>query len=208
MAIPPTAAGGAVQDALPLLDQFSRASALVGVGVFSVPTTEDVRARIGQILDAERTEEVVVSAAAAGAPWRAADSGPGPRRWVARSVDCHDPSDRVMSAGAGITTADAAIADTGTLVVFTSPEQHRLDSLVPPVHIALLRERDLVRGLADLFPALLAEGRFSQHAAITFITGPSRTADIELTLTIGVHGPRKVYVVVLRDDKARKVGPL
>jgi L-lactate dehydrogenase complex protein LldG len=198
-AVPP-AAEGSVQDALPLLDQFSRASALVGVRVFTVRTTEDARARVEQILDAECTEEVVVSAAAAAAPWRVADGRPGPRRWFERSVDCHDSSDHVMSAGAGVTTADAAIADTGTLVVFASPVQHRLDSLVPPVHVALLRERDIVRGLADLFPALTAEGRFSQHAAITFITGPSRTADIELTLTIGVHGPGKVYVVVLQDD--------
>ena len=93
----------------------------------------------------------------------------------------------------GITTAQAAIAETGTLVLDSACEKHRLVSLVPPVHIAIINASAIVETLGDAL-TLLQEKEISP--AITFITGPSRTADIELTLTIGVHGPRELYVIV------------
>jgi L-lactate dehydrogenase complex protein LldG len=88
------------------------------------------------------------------------------------------------------------LADTGTLVLCSSPGDHRLDSLLPPLHIALLRARDILPDLPALFDRLAAERSFEAHSAITFVRGPSRTADIELTLTVGVHGPEKVRVIV------------
>jgi L-lactate dehydrogenase complex protein LldG len=97
----------------------------------------------------------------------------------------------------GITTAQAAIAETGTLVLEAEKEQHRLISLLPPVHIALVRSRDIYPTIADALKRLRGEEQMSR--AITFITGPSRTADIELTLTVGVHGPKELYVIVLED---------
>ena len=94
----------------------------------------------------------------------------------------------------GITTAQAAIAETGTLVLDSSRERHRLISLVPPVHIAIVAASRIYATLADVL-ALLQDGK-ELSPAITFITGPSRTADIELTLTIGVHGPQELYVII------------
>lgn len=93
----------------------------------------------------------------------------------------------------GISTAQAAIAETGTLVLDSASEQHRLVSLVPPVHIAIVNASAIVDTLSDAL-TLLRKKEISP--AITFITGPSRTADIELTLAIGVHGPQELYVIV------------
>ena len=93
----------------------------------------------------------------------------------------------------GISSAQAAIAETGTLVLDSAQERHRLVSLVPPVHIAIINASCIVETLSDAL-ALLQKKEISP--AITFITGPSRTADIELTLAIGVHGPQQLYVIV------------
>jgi L-lactate dehydrogenase complex protein LldG len=94
----------------------------------------------------------------------------------------------------GITTAQAAIAETGTLVLDSTKERHRLVSLVPPVHIAIVRASTICETVADALTLLRKEHEISP--AVTFITGPSRTADIELTLTVGVHGPQELYVII------------
>jgi L-lactate dehydrogenase complex protein LldG len=94
----------------------------------------------------------------------------------------------------GITMAQAAIAETGTLVLDSAHERHRLVSLVPPVHIAIIDASQIYLTLGEVF-SLLRHGK-EISPAVTFITGPSRTADIELTLAIGVHGPQESYVIV------------
>jgi len=103
----------------------------------------------------------------------------------------------LFSYDVGITTAQAGIAETGTLVLEAEKERHRLVSLLPPVHIALIRSSDIYLTIGDALQGLGGEEQMSR--AITFITGPSRTADIELTLTVGVHGPKELYVIVLED---------
>jgi L-lactate utilization protein LutC len=94
----------------------------------------------------------------------------------------------------GISNAQAGIAETGTLVLDSAYERHRLVSLVPPVHIAILNASDIVETLGEALTLLRKDKEISP--AVTFITGPSRTADIELTLAIGVHGPQQLYVIV------------
>jgi len=94
----------------------------------------------------------------------------------------------------GITSAQAGIAETGTLVLDSSQERNRLVSLIPPVHIAILDASKIFLTLGETLAAL--EGGPELSPAITFITGPSRTADIELTLTLGVHGPQELYVII------------
>jgi L-lactate dehydrogenase complex protein LldG len=97
----------------------------------------------------------------------------------------------------GITTAQAGIAETGTLVLEAEKERHRLVSLLPPVHIALVKSSDIYLTIGEALQRLSDAEQMSR--AITFITGPSRTADIELTLTVGVHGPKELYVIVLEE---------
>ena len=94
----------------------------------------------------------------------------------------------------GVTSAQAGIAETGTIVLDSSVERNRLVSLVPPIHIAILDASKIFLTLGETLAALHSGPELSP--AITFITGPSRTADIELTLTLGVHGPQELYVVI------------
>jgi L-lactate dehydrogenase complex protein LldG len=100
----------------------------------------------------------------------------------------------IFSFDVGITTAQAAIAETGTLVLDSAGEHHRLVSLVPPVHIAIVDAATIYATLGETLTMLQSGKELSP--AITFITGPSRTGDIELTLTIGVHGPQELYVII------------
>lgn len=94
----------------------------------------------------------------------------------------------------GVTSAQAGIAETGTLVLDSSVDRNRLVSLVPPVHIAILDASRIYTTLGETLAVLQSGEELSP--AITFITGPSRTADIELTLAIGVHGPQELHVII------------
>jgi L-lactate dehydrogenase complex protein LldG len=109
---------------------------------------------------------------------------------------CPAPAD-LFNYDIGITSAQAAIAETGTLVLEAESERHRLVSLLPPVHIAIVYARDIVSSIGDALGQLRGSEMKQMSRAITFITGPSRTADIELTLTVGVHGPKELHVIVI-----------
>jgi L-lactate dehydrogenase complex protein LldG len=102
-------------------------------------------------------------------------------------------------AEAGITWVDYAVADTGTLCLFTSPGKGRSVSLLPPIHISIFRSEQLVTRIGEVMVKIDEMTRSNQlPAAINFITGPSRSSDIENDMTIGVHGPKKVYALILR----------
>jgi L-lactate dehydrogenase complex protein LldG len=100
----------------------------------------------------------------------------------------------LASADAGITAADYAVAETGTLVERAGAEQPRGISLLPPVHIALVRTAVVLTRLDDLFATLAPEPIAS---GVVFISGPSGTADIGLQHVTGVHGPREVHLIVV-----------
>ena len=101
----------------------------------------------------------------------------------------------------GVTSAQGAIAETGTLVLESERERHRLVSLLPPAHVAIIRAADIRLTLGEALSPLRRGGDEALSRTITFVTGPSRTADIELTLAIGVHGPQELYVIVIADDQ-------
>ena len=86
------------------------------------------------------------------------------------------------------------------MVLLTRKGLSRLVSLVPPVHVALVRPQDVIETLDDFF--LLRRLQYHREGGemgsyLNFITGPSRTADIEMTLVVGVHGPKEVHLVLL-----------
>ena len=102
----------------------------------------------------------------------------------------------------GVTMAQAAIAETGTLVLESNRERHRVVSLLPPVHIAIISSEDICLTMGDALKRVRGDEQTELSRAITFITGPSRTADIELTLTIGVHGPKELYVIIIDSSRS------
>jgi L-lactate dehydrogenase complex protein LldG len=95
----------------------------------------------------------------------------------------------------GITSATYALADTGTLVMIASPQEPRLVSLLPPVHIAVVPREKILTGLDELLSLVPLPAESS--SSMVLITGPSRTADIEQILIRGVHGPGEIHVVIL-----------
>ena len=111
---------------------------------------------------------------------------------------------KVRDAYVGITSADFCLADSATLVMKSRAGQDRSVSLVPSIHIAVIRQDQILANLKELYyllehdPAHREEGL---TACMTFISGPSKTADIEATMVHGAHGPREVHLLVVTDDQ-------
>jgi L-lactate dehydrogenase complex protein LldG len=103
-------------------------------------------------------------------------------------------ADEAYDYDAGVTEVDYAVAETGTVVVRHRPEHGRLLSLVPFVHVSIVQPKNFVADLIDLFEVLAKEGTGS---GVTLISGPSKTADIEMNTVTGVHGPNVVKAFVL-----------
>jgi L-lactate dehydrogenase complex protein LldG len=101
--------------------------------------------------------------------------------------------DALAGAELGISGADYALAETGTLVMVAGPDNPRLATALPPVHAAVIRPERILPSFTDLASHLRAG---PDSSCLTLITGPSRTADIEQTITIGVHGPGELHVII------------
>ena len=99
------------------------------------------------------------------------------------------------AADLGITGADYALADTGTLVMLASAKEARMISLLPPVHLAVVSRDRILANLDELFLLVPRPDRIT--SSMVLITGPSRTADIEQILIRGVHGPGELHVIIL-----------
>jgi L-lactate dehydrogenase complex protein LldG len=116
------------------------------------------------------------------------------------------PSDQqrqvMLGCEIGITSCDLAIAETGTLVMCSRPGQERVASLLPPYYVTIVERRQIVADLVDAVAALEGSGFGVQGSGlpsnVTLITGPSKTGDIELQLTTGVHGPGRWRVIVIQ----------
>ncbi len=183
-------------------------------GVFHrVPTAADVPAALERICRAAAARRVVA--------WSADELGVA----VAPALDAAGISVESMPRGGvsdtergrlraviaeadlGVTGADLAVAETGTLVLISTAGRPRSTSLLPPCHVAIFDPTALVESLEQVGLALEAwhEGPAppERGAVINFITGPSRTADIELTLTRGVHGPKEVHAIFVDGGLAR-----
>jgi L-lactate utilization protein LutC len=98
----------------------------------------------------------------------------------------------------GVSHAVYGLADTGSVVLAAGPDEPRARSLLPPVHVTILDADRILPGLPDLFRALGG----ALPSALAIVTGPSRSADIEQKLVIGVHGPGEVHIVI-RGGSAR-----
>jgi L-lactate dehydrogenase complex protein LldG len=116
------------------------------------------------------------------------------REWVAR-------------ADMGLSGVDYVIAETGTLVLMSRSGQMRGVSLLPPVHVAVAWTSQVIATLADYLLLAQAAGADLQQyltSCVSFVTGPSRTGDIELKLTVGVHGPGELHLVLLDEPSTQQ----
>jgi L-lactate dehydrogenase complex protein LldG len=103
-------------------------------------------------------------------------------------------SARLPTADAGITGACVAVAEPAAIALAAAPGSPRATSLLPPAHVCVLRVADIVPTLADAIARVTSK---PLPSAITWIGGPSRTGDLEMILTLGVHGPRTVDVILV-----------
>jgi L-lactate dehydrogenase complex protein LldG len=106
----------------------------------------------------------------------------------------------IVTCDASITSCEFLIARTGGIVM-TSVHQGRIPSVYAPVHICIATTSQLVYDIKDGLNGLKEKYRQYLPSLITFATGPSRTADIEKTLVVGVHGPKEVYCFVIDDHQ-------
>lgn len=99
-----------------------------------------------------------------------------------------------------VTGAFAGIAETGTLVMASGPDHPVTLNLLPDTHVVVLREVDIVGGYEDVWARLRARyGKDCMPRTVNTITGPSRTGDIEQTIELGAHGPRRMHILVVRE---------
>ena len=101
------------------------------------------------------------------------------------------------TADVGITSVEYVLAETGTFVMLSSPQEARLISLLPPVHIAVFSRSRILANLNELLSVV--PNPAEQTSSMVLITGPSRTADIEQILVRGVHGPGEIYAVIVEE---------
>jgi len=166
-----------------LITQFAEELTALG-GKFYACTEADLGQHIQDLLSESGIHEIHA--------WDRAFFPPGLLEiLVEGGIDIHHTPSPTLKAG--LTGCLAGIAETGTLVLPGGPGHPLTASLLPEIHIAVLRSGDILATLPQVFKL----GEVREAASISLITGPSRTADIEMTLTIGVHGPREVYVFCL-----------
>ncbi len=164
--------------------QFAQEASALTAEVFVEPTEEAVCARVKDLIEGRRT----LSWAADELPY-----GVGAQLEHSEELDGEDLETRA-TAEVGLTGADGAIAATGALILGSRGTRPRTPSLLPPLHVAVLRPQDIH---ADLEAALVAHADLvATCSSVHIVAGPSRTADIELHLTLGVHGPGRVAIVL------------
>jgi L-lactate dehydrogenase complex protein LldG len=126
------------------------------------------------------------------ARWSADDSDlPALCAWQGHVEDFKE---ELFQIDAAVTSTVGAVADTGAIVLWPDAREPRLMSLVPPLHIALLRSDKIYSSFSEIIQAENWPDRMPTNALL--ISGPSKTADIEMTLAFGVHGPRELMVII------------
>ena len=111
--------------------------------------------------------------------------------------DIEQLKETMFKVDAGITSVAGAIAETGALILWPSEKEPRLMSIVPPIHIAVLQADTIHSTLSEVMQKENWPGKMPTN--IVLVSGPSKTADIEMTLAFGVHGPKELIVLILED---------
>ena len=172
------------------VELFGRSLEKLAGKVFVVPTPEAVAGVLEKLLDGKR-------AVASNAPFLKSCGIATFEQVQSGFTDREMLRAACAAADIGITSADYALAETGTFVMLSSAEEARLISLLPPAHLAIIPRSRLLANLDELLGTIPKPAE--KTSSMVLITGPSRTADIEQILIRGVHGPGEVYAVIVEN---------
>lgn len=189
------------QDPAELIARFAAEATAVRANVQIVSGNLQAVDRIIEICTTSKGQEIALSETELFARMNLISklSARGFSTFIPDGIDHEKLVARLANCGVGVTAADYAIAETGTIVLSSDEPNALLVSLLPPVHIAVLRWAQIA-GSLDAVIGKLSRERINltdPSRSITLITGPSRTSDVELVLSIGVHGPKQLHVIVL-----------
>jgi L-lactate dehydrogenase complex protein LldG len=179
-----------VRSDAPLVDQFVRYAEQAGMKVLRTGTAQEARNRV-----IRTAQSLDVRTALLAGPTTPIDDLLR-EEFTSAGIRMLDPKDlnNSFQADLAVTGVHAAIAETGSLVLYALPDAPRLPSLAVPAHIAIVRESQI---LADLLDWAEWGKRMPPCTSHVLITGPSKTGDIEMNLVTGVHGPGQLYVVLM-----------
>ena len=182
----------------------------LGCSTYRAATFSSLEEILRSILDSKHAQSVVVSRNPILGQLKIASVlrgwGITVSQWpanVAGDEESGNFRDKCFAAAAGITGVDFALAETGSLVLTSFTEGSQLTSLAPPIHIALYRHSQIRASLDEVLrnlPVSRDPERPSPARSAVFITGTSRTADIEQVLVRGVHGPREVHAILVEES--------
>ena len=174
-----------------LVELFAAKAAVSAATIERVPRPEDVPAAVADYLARENLPAEIVMA-----PDRELDTVP----WQLRpllSIRRGLPRDGDL---VGLTGAFAGVAETGTLMLLSGAQRPTSLNLLPETHIVLLRQAQIVGAFEDAWERVRSLGT-ALPRTVNFITGPSRSADIGQQLQMGAHGPRRLHIVLLDDER-------
>jgi L-lactate dehydrogenase complex protein LldG len=177
------------RDAPGLVALFVDMATQANATVTRVDTLEQVPGAVAELLAHENLPAALVAAPAlAGLPW-------GERPLLDVRFDRAQASDAVS-----VTPAAAAIAETGTLMLVSGADTPSTLNFLPDTHIVVLKAGDVVGPYEAALDRLRAAGNGGLPRTINFVTGPSRTGDIEQTIQLGAHGPRRLHILLVERD--------
>lgn len=196
---PKEGGGGDKSDLTALMDEFSSQAQLAAARTVRIKKVEDLPLALQDYLAEKGVKTLLVAGQdrldLQGMEEMAA--GLGIRLILCDKLAKEEVQNISFECDASLTVVDVALAKTGSMVLLHGMESPRLPSVAPPVHIGLIFAKDLISDLNALGDFL--EQRERLPSAVTVITGVSRTADINLNLTLGMHGPLEVLAVVVEE---------
>ena len=180
-----------------LFPEFEKRAQAAAAEIFRVKTAVEAQEIVSNLVKFTNAKKVVVADSqlqqAAGINNKLESMG------VTVYTDIVDISEHAETADIGISTIEFGIAETGSVCMDGYAFESRLVSMLPPLHIAFMNSNHVVLGITEAFDII---SKVYDNGYISFITGPSRTSDIERVLTIGVHGPSRFVVIAIDEEVA------
>lgn len=178
-----------------LFEEFQERTKIVGAELFHVKTLSEAKAVLINLVKSTNAQKVV----AVNCPLQQAIGIGDALLAIGVEVYTNAASVRVqcVTADIGISGVEFGIAESGSVCLDSYSVESRLVSVMTPMHVVFLNSRNIVKGIED---AVGIVSMVLERGYVTFITGPSRTADIERVLTIGVHGPSRLIIIAVDEQ--------